>query len=116
MNFTKISGWVLLALGLLIIGWTLYSSYGIFTGKAEMPKLFKITGQEAQAPAVQGKLPTTQAELQEEMGKMMGEQLKLMLPLDVIPKMLNLFAWSMLAGILILGGAQIGGLGIKLIK
>jgi hypothetical protein len=47
---------------------------------------------------------------------MIGEQLKGMVPLDSLPKLLNLAVWSMLAFILIFGGAQIASLGIKLIK
>jgi hypothetical protein len=33
-----------------------------------------------------------------------------------LPKLLNLLSWSIFAGILIFAGAQIAGLGIKLIK
>jgi len=47
---------------------------------------------------------------------MIGEQLKGMLPVDTLPKILNLAVWSTLAWILIFGGAQISSLGIKLLK
>jgi len=50
------------------------------------------------------------------MEKMIGEQLKGIIPVDTLPKMLNLIVWSILAGLLIFGGAQISNLGIKLIK
>jgi hypothetical protein len=112
---TKIFGWLLLLVGLAIIGWTLSSSYNIFTGKAEIPAIFKIETKETITPTT-GKIPTTQAELQKEMGKMIGEQLKEIIPVDTLPKLLNLITWSILAGILIFGGAQISGLGIKLLK
>jgi len=111
----KIFGWGLLVAGLIIIGWTLYSSYNIFIGKAAMPEIFEIeeaTGTTTQA----GKTPTSPTEVQQEMEKMIGEQLKGLLPADVLPKILNLSVWSMLAFILIFGGSQISGLGIKLIK
>ena len=111
----KIFGWGLLVAGLIIIGWTLYSSYNIFIGKADMPEIFEIeeaTGTTTQA----GKTPTSPTEVQQEMEKMIGEQLKGLLPTDVLPKILNLTVWSMLAFILIFGGSQISGLGIKLIK
>jgi hypothetical protein len=47
---------------------------------------------------------------------MISEQLKGMLPINMVPKILNLFIWSMLAGIFIFGGTQVSSLGIKLIK
>lgn len=111
----KIFGWALLVAGVVIIVWTLYSSYNIFTGKTEIPEIFKIEAKEGLAPTT-GKIPTTQAELQKEMEKMIGEQLMGILPVDTVPKLLNLTVWSMLAFILIFGGGQISSLGIKLIK
>jgi len=51
-----------------------------------------------------------------EVEEMIGEQLKGMLPVDFIPKLLNLLAWSMMAGILIFAGGKISSLGIGLIK
>jgi hypothetical protein len=106
---TKIFGWALLLAGALIIFWTLYSSYNIFTGEAAMPEIFEM-GEEA--------LPQKgeTGDLQSQMEKMIGEQLKGILPADTLPKILNLTVWAMLAGILIFGGAQISNLGIKLVK
>lgn len=115
MKLTKIFGWVLLIAGIITIIWVLYSSYNIFTAKAAAPEIFKAEEKEAVAPD-KGKIPTTQAELQKEMEKMIGEQLKGILPVDTLPKLLNLISWSIFAGILIFGGAQISSLGIKLIK
>ena len=42
MDFPKIAGWLILAAGLVIIGWTLMSSYNIFTGETPVPELFEI--------------------------------------------------------------------------
>jgi len=110
MNFTKILGWVLLLAGVLIIVWTLYSSYNIFTAKASMPEIFEV-GKEEALPQKEGA-----GDLQTQMEEMIEEQLKGILPVDTLPKILNLTIWAMLAGILIFGGAQISNLGIKLIK
>jgi len=110
MNFTKILGWVLLLAGVLIIVWTSYSSYNIFTAKTAMPEIFEM-GKEEALPQKEGA-----GDLQAQMEEMIGEQLQGLLPTDTIPKMLNLAVWAMLAGILIFGGAQITNLGIKLIK
>jgi len=104
---TKIFGWILLIAGVIIIGWTLYSSYNIFTGKTNIPEIFSLSKESNQKPA-EG--------IEAQMREMMGEQLKAILPVDTFPKLLNLLVWAILAGILTLGGAQISSLGIKLIK
>ena len=102
----KFFGWVLLLAGLFIIGWTLISSYNIFSGKTESPEVFKIEVEEIPA-AAQEKIPTTQAELQKEMERMIGEQLKGLLSVDTLPKLLNLAIWTMLACV----KSQAGGAG-----
>jgi hypothetical protein len=114
-KIAKIFGWVLLIAGILIIVWTLYASYNIFTGKAAVPEIFEMP-LEAEAPVAKGGIPTTQQEIQKELEKMIGEQLKGILPVATLPKLLNLIVWSMLAGILIFGDSQISSLGIKLLK
>ena len=117
MTLTKIVGWVTFSVGILIISFALYSSYNIVTAKSSVPEFFKIEEKVTQAPVTQnGKLPTSPEALQQEIGKMIGEQLKGILPVDTIPKILNLAVWSVLAWILIFGGAQISNLGIKLLK
>jgi len=115
-KIAKIVGWVLLTAGVLMIVWTLYASYNIFTGKAVILEIFQSATEESQAPAAQGKIPTSPADIQEEMGKMIREQLQGFLPTDTLPKLLNLAVWSMLAFILIFGGTQLSGLGIKLLR
>jgi len=104
LNFTKTSfGLILLVLGLIIIFYSLYSSFNIFTAKAAPPEIFKAE------PSAQGTVAgSIQAQIE--------EQLKGMLPVDSVPTLLNLISWSIFAGILIFAGAQIAGLGIKLIK
>lgn len=111
MNFRKIFGWFLLLAGIIIIFWALYSSYNIFTAKTTAPEIFKTAEKEEVLSQKEGIL-----DIQAQMEEMIGEQLKGILPVDSIPKLLNLIAWSIFAGILIFGGAQISSLGIKLIK
>ena len=96
--------------GVVIILWGLYSSYNIFTGKARLPEIFKLEEEKTAAPQ-QGTISDLQTQVQETV----GEQLKELLPSNTIPKLLNLITQSILAGILIFGGAQISGIGIKLI-
>lgn len=108
-------GWILLIAGLIIIGWTLLSSYNIFTGKKAIPEVFIIETKEVSVTTPEA-APMTPEEIQKEMEKMIEEQLKEVLPADLLTGILNLTAWSILAFILIFGGAQISGIGIKLIK
>lgn len=112
MIYNKITGYVLFAVGLLLIIGTLFYSYRIFTGSALAPVLFKplvVQGDKTSTPS------TIQEQLQQQMDTTIKEQLLKMLPADAIPKILNLMSWSVLAGILIFGGGQIAGLGIRMI-
>ncbi len=104
-----IVGWVFLIVGVLLIAWVLYSSYNICTAKTDAPDFFKA---EEVVAVSQGSSEDIQAQIQ----NMIGEQLKGFLPTDSIPKLLNLIVWSILAGIMIFGGSQFAGLGIKLMK
>ncbi len=109
MNYPKIIGWILLIAGVFLIGWTLLSSYNIFTAKSDLPEFFEMPGE---------KIPINEGEatLEAQMEEMLRGQLEGILPAEAIIKFLNLAVWSMLAFILILGGSQISGLGVKLIK
>ena len=111
MKARKIIGWLLLLVGLIIIFYSLFTSYNIFTGKSLGPTVFKMPEKETVLPQ-KGKDQALEGQMQE----MMGEQLKEMLPVDFIPKLLNLLSWSIMAGIMIFAGTQISSLGIRLIK
>jgi len=107
MKTNKILGLILVLVGVIIILAVLYHSFAIFTGKKEAPEIFKA--------------PVSQTEerpdlMQKEMEKAIGEQIQKMLPADSLEKLLNLISWSVLAGILIFGGAQISSIGTKLLK
>jgi hypothetical protein len=115
MSLTKAIGWLIFFAGIFIIVFTLYRSYNIFTGKIPPPEFFKVeTKKETVLP--KKKTPTSLEEVQQQVGEILAEQLKEILPQESLTKISNLVVWSILAGILILGGSQIAGLGIKLIK
>lgn len=114
----KMSGWILLFAGISIMSWGLYSSFNIFTVKTEVPEVFKAAQKDVLVPA-QSKIGMSQdlsVQAEQMMNKAMGEQLEKLLPADFLPKLFNLLSWSIFAGILIFGGAQISGLGIRLMK
>lgn len=113
-NFQKFIAWALLLGGLCLISWTLYSSFNIFTAKALAPQIFKIEKEDGLI--IEEKIPTTPVDFQKEMEKIIGEQIKEIIPIKTLTSFFNLIAWSIFAGILIFAGSQISGLGIKLMK
>ncbi len=117
---TKIFGWILIIAGVALITWTIYYSFNIFTGKSDTPGpgLFKVEKTEKASTT------DTKGLFDSLLGGITGE-LKVgsgtngsssLLPADFLPKTINLAAWSLLAWILISGGAQISSLGIKMVK
>jgi len=87
----------------MIIGWSLYSSYNVFTGRKSAPEIIKI-----ETKTKKGESSAIES--------MLSGQLREILPADSLPKSLNLAIWSMMVFVLIYGGAQISGIGIKLLK
>ncbi len=100
--------------GIVLMAWTLFASHAIFTGRSIPPELFQSEEREPLPERVE--TPLTQEDLEREMERMVGEQISLMLPEGAITDILNLVAWSIMAGIMIFGGAKISEVGIKLIK
>lgn len=97
-------GIIFLGLGILIIGYALVSSYGIFTGEKDPPQLFQVMDEGEQ---------DTRSQTTED--QMFQEALGNILPENAIPNLLNLIAWAIFAGILLFGGSQVSGIGIRLI-
>ncbi len=114
MVSTKVAGWLLLLLGLAIILYSLYSSWQIFTAKVPAPEVFELSSVKGSGAA--GDLNLEILGLDIQLKKVLDSQIQQMLPSDTVPKFLNLFSWSILAGILVFGGAQVSSLGIKLLK
>jgi len=114
-NLKKLAGWLLLLSGLIIIFWTLYASFNIFTAKTVAPEIFKLKAKET-TMVEQKKQSLTPEESQEEARKIINEQLNEMIPPEFSTKLLNLISWSIFAGILLFGGGKVSGLGISLAK
>ena len=110
MNLSKIIGWLVFSVGIIIIGSTLYFTYNVFTGNATTPEVFK-------AESISQESTQEQASgLEGELQRMLSEQLENLIPLDSIIKFSNLAVWTIGAWILIMGGGKISELGIKLIR
>lgn len=110
----KIIGYILLAAGVLLIAWTAYQSYNIFTGKVSAPLIFRT--QAAEKTSETSKEGNLQEQLQQQMQQELQKQISQLLPADTIPKILNLVSWSILASILIFAGGTVAGIGIKMVK
>jgi hypothetical protein len=109
MKLTLLAGWLLLIIGLFVIGYALFSSFQIFTGQKEAYPLFSSEEEEKS-------LPKSGFSLEEQMSEVVREQISGLIPVDSFPRLLDLIGWSVLASIFILGGGKIAGLGIQLIK
>lgn len=105
MNVQKILGFALLVGGTGIILYSLYASFTFFTGSATPPEIFSAESQSLGA-----------GEKGDQISQLLEEQLKGLIPAGLIPRMLNFTVWSIFAGLLMFGGGQIAGLGIKLVK
>lgn len=119
----KIIGYVLLVIGLGMIFWSVSSAYGIYNGQNAAPEIFKMENKNIPVSPNNTKLninsgnpSEVQAQMQQAIGNEIGAQLKEALPLDFLPKMMNLASWSVFIGILIFAGSQVSSLGIKLLK
>ena len=116
MNIQKILGFALLAGGIGIILYSLFASFTFFTGSATPPEIFPVDVQSPTAGGTKDFSLNSLQDLGNQIPKLLEGQLQGMLPAGLIPRMLNFAVWSIFAGILMLGGGQIAGLGIKLIK
>ncbi|MCK4592342.1 hypothetical protein KAT63_02785 [Candidatus Parcubacteria bacterium] len=142
MNATsnKIIGYLLLTVGLVVIFWSIYASYNIFTAKKEAPKVFSYNSEGIvnldnknenveNAGAINidkskltdpNYIKSLEAEQKAQAESMIKDQisgqLKEIIPEEFILKLLNLSSWSLFVFILIFAGGKISGLGIKLMK
>lgn len=112
----KIIGLTLFLLGLAIVSFTLLESYNIFTGNDDVPQFF--SEEEFNVPTEEEtpEATTIEGQIKEIVGEQTKSQIRKVLPPNVIVKTLNLFAWSIFAGIAVLSGSQISKLGIGLMR
>jgi hypothetical protein len=106
-KYVKIAGWLLLLIGIGLMAWTLNVSYDIFYRRKNVPELFSATATSQSSSGSQA------SEIETQIESIISSQLQGIMPTDSITKILNLICWSILAFILIYGGAQISSIGIK---
>lgn len=109
----KILGYFLIIVGVVIISSICWQSYNIFNNKAEVPQVFK---QQIVVTKANQNNNLLGVDIQKEMQQAIGDQLGSMIPKDSITKIMNLICWSIFAGIMILAGSSVAGVGTKLVK
>lgn len=111
----KILGYFLLVVGLVLIVFTGWQSYSIFTAKVSAPLVF-MTPVSSNSPTKSAGSLDLSAQIQNQLQNALDQQFGQILPADSITKILNLASWSILAWILIMAGGAVAGIGVKLIK
>ncbi len=111
MTTKKIIGWVLLAGGVSIILFSVYSSWQIFMGPGKAPEIFSVS---AEAPS-QNENQTAESFSAEQLSKTIQDQIKNILPAKYLVDILNYFSWSILAGIMIFAGSQLSSIGSRML-
>jgi len=106
MEANKIAGYVLLAIGLLLIILPLWQTFNIFTGRTMPAQVF-------QKPVA---LQINKNVSALDMGGQIQNALIRVIPIDFIDNILNLSTWLLLMWILIYGGGKVADIGIKLLK
>ncbi len=116
MLSTKIIGFSLLFLGVIMILWGVWESYQIFTAKKPAPDIFKVSQVNQQISVKQKSTNNPQEMIQQQLAQTIQEQLKNIIPAEFINRILNLTAWSIFMAILILAGGKISTIGASLLK
>jgi len=112
----KLTGYILLIAGLAIICFSIYLTINVFTGKTNPPEIFKVE-KKVDVNVQENSIKANDLqEIQKELQKMLESGAKEIIPMEPIMKLLNLITFSVFTSVLIFAGAQVSGLGIKLIK
>ena len=111
----KIFGYTLLAIGLVMIIFSVWYSYNIFYGKSLPPSIFAepIISQNNKNLLNSFSL---QAVSQEQIEQLISQQFSQVISAKDVIKILNLIGWSAFAVILIFASGMISLIGVKLIN
>lgn len=124
-NYQKIIGWIVVFCGLALIVFTVNASFGYFTGKKDFPSVFKSPALETRQEVLDNGVaffpvgvPDTidpQVQMQQALNQATSQAVASALPADSMTKILNLLSWSVFATFLVFSGAQVAGIGVKLL-
>lgn len=113
MFFSKIFGFIILLCGLAIIFWALYQVYGVYTQKITVPSFFEVP---EETKSIGDTLPKNIGTIDQKLQSLISQQIGQIIPSGSIAQILNFVAFSILLGLVIYGGSQVAGIGIKLMK
>lgn len=106
----SIAGMILVIVGAGVIGYGLYDSWQVFSGDAPPPPLFQLPPKDSfSSKEIQGGVDT-------QIQSLLTQQLEGMIPFDAVPKALNVSMYALFVAVLFLGGGQMAGIGIKLLR
>jgi hypothetical protein len=91
----KLIGYILLAIGLILIFFSIFSMYSVFTGSSPVPSLIKVNDIKILIPNI-------------------GETT--IFSGDAISNIINMLLWLILMIFIASGGSRIGSLGVKLLR
>lgn len=119
--FQKIVGWALVAVGVGLVFWSIWSAFSVFTAKKEAPQVFVISEKQEsikcpETAAIKGSQEEIQAQVEKMLQGQLKEQIQQFLPADFITRILNLGVYGALTALLIFAGGKVSGIGIRLLK
>jgi hypothetical protein len=112
MEFTvrQFLAWTLVIMGLFIVFWDIASSYYFFSAQQEFPKVF-----------IDNPISTTNnvsagTAVQDQIGNIVKDQIKQMIPENTVTQLLNMASWIVFASFLLWAGGKLVGMGSDFLK
>ena len=102
--------WVLIIIGLGIVFWDISSSYLYFTAQEKFPAVF------AENTAVKTEVVNTGTTIQDQIGNVVKDQIKQLVPENTVTQLLNMSSWIMFASFLLWAGGKLIGIGNNFLK
>lgn len=112
MEFTvrQFLAWVLIIIGLGIVFWDISSSYYYFTAQEKFPQVF------AENKKVETNNSTTGTTIQEQVGNVVKDQIKQLVPENTVTQLLNICSWIVFASFILWAGGKLIGIGNDFLK
>lgn len=112
MEFTvrQFLAWVLIIIGLGIVFWDISSSYFYFTAQEKFPQVF------AESTTVKTDTGSTGATIQDQVGNVIKDQIRQLVPENTVTQLLNITSWIIFASFLLWAGGKLIGIGNDFLK
>jgi hypothetical protein len=108
-TFKQILAWILIVCGLFIVFSDIIFSYFYFSAQKQFPQVFH-----NQQTAAQTLSQGTSAE--DQVGEMVKEQIKEMMPEDSVTQLLNIVSWILFASFILFAGGKLVGIGTDFLR